>query len=167
MIHVDGKSILLVEEGKVGARDRITALNGKRVRVRGRTLERAALRMFELQGGDNGIQVIGEAADSRGAAAMRRSVMLRGEIVDPKCVAGAMKPGDGKTHKGCAILCLRGGIPPAFVSGGEVYLIVLVPTESVDVLLPFVGDRVEVRGEVESRGDLKILHLSVDGVGRI
>ena len=28
---------------------------------------------------------------------------------------GAMKPGDGKTHKGCAALCLRGGIPPALM----------------------------------------------------
>ena len=40
---------------------------------------------------------------------------LRGEIVDSKCYLGAMKPGDQKTHKACATLCIRGGIPPVLV----------------------------------------------------
>ena len=40
-------------------------------------------------------------------------VTVRGEIVDSKCFLGVMVPGSGKTHKDCASLCLRGGIPPA------------------------------------------------------
>ena len=41
------------------------------------------------------------------------AVELTGEIVDSKCFLGVMVPGSGKTHKECASLCLRGGIPPA------------------------------------------------------
>ena len=46
-----------------------------------------------------------------GSAASR--VTLRGEIVDSKCFLGVMVPGAGRTHKECASLCVRGGIPPA------------------------------------------------------
>jgi hypothetical protein len=44
----------------------------------------------------------------------KRLLELTGEIVDSKCFLGVMIPGSGKTHKDCASLCLRGGIPPAF-----------------------------------------------------
>ena len=39
-------------------------------------------------------------------------VTLVGEVVDPKCWLGDMKPGDGKAHAACARLCMEGGIPP-------------------------------------------------------
>ena len=42
------------------------------------------------------------------------SVLLTGEILDAKCWFGAMRPGHGKTHKACAALCARGGLPLAF-----------------------------------------------------
>jgi hypothetical protein len=37
---------------------------------------------------------------------------LKGEVIDPKCYFGVMKPGEGKTHRSCAIRCISGGIPP-------------------------------------------------------
>jgi hypothetical protein len=65
--------------------------------------------------------VTGQAAEgsSVGAELPERSagglglMELTGEIVDSKCFLGVMVPGAGKTHKDCASLCLRGGIPPA------------------------------------------------------
>ena len=39
---------------------------------------------------------------------------IKGEIIDPKCYFGVMKPGGGKVHKSCAIRCISGGIPPIF-----------------------------------------------------
>lgn len=39
-------------------------------------------------------------------------VRLQGEITDPKCFLGVMKPGNGRPHKSCAVLCISGGIPP-------------------------------------------------------
>jgi hypothetical protein len=37
---------------------------------------------------------------------------VKGEIIDPKCYFGVMKPGEGKPHRDCAIRCILGGIPP-------------------------------------------------------
>jgi hypothetical protein len=37
---------------------------------------------------------------------------LTGEILDPKCYFGVMKPGHGKPHKDCAIRCIAGGMSP-------------------------------------------------------
>ena len=44
--------------------------------------------------------------------------MLVGEILDAKCWFGAMRPGSGPTHKACAALCARGGLPLAFCQIG-------------------------------------------------
>ena len=73
-------------------------------------------------------------------------VPLRGEIVDAKCFLGVMVPGAGKTHKECAGLCLRGGIPPAlFVqdrSGASRLLLVTGPAGE-----PLTAQAVRVAGE--------------------
>ena len=44
---------------------------------------------------------------------------LNGEVIDPKCYFGVMKPGEGKVHKDCAIRCIAGGIPPVLVVTNE------------------------------------------------
>jgi hypothetical protein len=46
-------------------------------------------------------------------------VTLKGEIVDPKCYFGVMKPGQGKPHRDCAIRCIEGGINPVFYVRNE------------------------------------------------
>ncbi len=160
-------TVLLVGQGKVGAAARIAA-DGHAVRVRGHALERGRVRMFELDGDAGAIEEL--PADIKRLAmpvtSRRWAVLLHGEIADPKCFAGAMKPGDGKTHKGCAALCLRGGIPAIFVADdGQEYLLADAAGRSpsgaeLDGLLPFVGDLVEISGEVEVRGDLRLLTLS-------
>ena len=43
-------------------------------------------------------------------------VEITGEIVDPKCYFGVMKPGYGKIHRSCAVRCISGGIPPVLAS---------------------------------------------------
>jgi nitrite reductase/ring-hydroxylating ferredoxin subunit len=62
--------------------------------------------------------------DGRVSAMSNACAHQGGPLGDPKCFARAMKPGDGKTHKGCAVLCLRGGIPAVFVAADRVYLLV-------------------------------------------
>lgn len=42
------------------------------------------------------------------------TVELIGEILDPKCYFGVMKPGRGKPHRDCAIRCIAGGMSPVF-----------------------------------------------------
>lgn len=98
---------------------------------------------------------------------------LKGEIIDPKCYIGAMKPGGGKVHKACAVLCIRGGIAPMFVTRDkfmrETYY--LVTDESGDPLIeeivPYVGDPIALSGEVDQRGDLLVLKLDQKTIRRL
>ncbi len=72
-------------------------------------------------------------------------VTLKGEIIDPKCYLGAMKPGGGKTHKACAMLCISGGVPPMLVTRDankqETFYLLTTDQGGVanELVLPFVG----------------------------
>lgn len=173
------QSILLVSEGKFGARDRVRPFAGQAVRVRGTVLSRNGRRLFELADGDAAIEPLG-AFEAPWVGQLRRpspeplgTMTLRGEIIDPKCFFGAMKPGEGKPHKECATLCISGGIPPMFLTrsgGGEMrfYLIAGVDGGPVgDGILPFVADSVEVSGMVEQLGDLRILKIDSSRIQRL
>ena len=89
--------------------------------------------------------------------------LLRGEIVDSKCWFGVMKPAQGKAHKDCAIRCISGGAPPAFVvrsagaDGRERTLVLLLAaTDGAPLgprILDLVAEPVEIAGEVSRLGD--------------
>jgi hypothetical protein len=171
------KTLLLVSEGKVGARERIAGLEGRRVLVRGHMLSGRGVPMLELEDGAEANKVV-ESASGFGGENVKwgADVMLRGELVDPKCFSGAMKPGEGKTHKSCAVLCIRGGIPAVFVAveGGKTvpYLVVdsngrSLNGDRLERILPFVGDWAEVRSRVGTWADLKVLEISADGIRRL
>jgi hypothetical protein len=108
-------AVLLVGEGKEGAPDGLEALDGQLVEVKGYPILRGELTVLQLD--QPPIRQAGDAPTLAPAREIGDSV-LSGEVVDTKCYAGAMSPGDGKPHKGCASLCLFGGIPPLFVSSG-------------------------------------------------
>ncbi|MEM7101863.1 MAG: hypothetical protein AAF502_01955 [Bacteroidota bacterium] len=86
-------------------------------------------------------------------------VTLKGEIIDPKCYFGAMNPGRGKSHKSCAIMCIRGGIPPMFVvqneNGDNGYYILTNTNRKAlkDEVLDFVADPVSITGSVFRQDD--------------
>ncbi len=168
------RTLLLVNEGKFGAKDRVRPFDGRPVRVRGTLLARGEWRMLELADGDDALS----AADlpEVDAAALRTPpatplgpVELRGEIVDSKCFLGAMKPGGGRTHKGCAVLCLRGGVPPAFVSRDEGDVLYLLTGPDGGPLAPtyfdLAGDRVRLAGRAERWGDLRVLRVDRASAG--
>jgi hypothetical protein len=109
---------LLVAPGKHGAGTLATPFDGQRVTLDGTRIQRGRAVMFEVAPGT--IAANPDSRKSSAPVALEGSangtpVTLRGEIVDSKCFLGVMVPGEGKTHKDCASLCLRGGIPPAFV----------------------------------------------------
>jgi hypothetical protein len=88
---------------------------------------------------------------------------LVGEIVDSKCYLGVMNPGQLLPHRGCAIRCISGGIPPVLLvrqtNGAAIYLL-LVSTEGKPVnqqVLDLVAEPVQITGEVERQGELLIL----------
>jgi hypothetical protein len=149
------------------------------VRVRGTLLHRDDRWMLELASGDGVIQTIrslGSNDEQELRAPTDRSVgsvSLRGEIIDPKCYLGAMKPGGGKTHKACAALCISGGVPPMFVTRDAelhetFYLLVDKDGHAInDPVLPFVGDPVELKGELLFRGDLRVLRIDPQWINRL
>jgi len=96
-------------------------------------------------------------------------VTLRGEIVDYKCYLGAMKPGDGMTHRACATLCIQGGIPPALVvstrTGDRYYLLTdEAGGRANEMVLGHVGVPVRVRGELSERGGIEYLAIGPDSI---
>ena len=88
---------------------------------------------------------------------------LTGEIIDPKCYLGAMNPGNRKTHRACAINCIRGGIPPMFAVseplGQLILLLILGPNGEMinQAVLPFVAATINLTGDIYRLGDLWIL----------
>jgi len=171
-------TILLVGEGKRGGGAGVEALGGRIAGLRGTILERDHVRLLELSGSD---AVTPEAAVSESDAARLRTVerealgevTLRGEIIDPKGYCGAMKPGEGKTHKACATLCISGGIPPMFVTfddaGKRSYYLLASPDGGPldERILPFVADPVEIRGSLERRDDIVLLKIDPADLRRL
>jgi hypothetical protein len=91
------------------------------------------------------------------------AVDLTGEIVDSKCFLGVMVPGSGKTHKECASLCLRGGIPPALYvqdRAGQSSLLLLVGPTGMPMgasAVDAAGEPITLTGSIQRRGGWLVL----------
>lgn len=91
-------------------------------------------------------------------------VALTGEIVDPKCYFGVMKPGEGKPHRACASLCIRGGIPPVYVTtdenGNHSYFLLLGKNGEMvnEKILDYVAVPSQIKGKVYQAGDWFLLY---------
>jgi hypothetical protein len=108
----------LVGPGKHGAAAIVRGLDGRRVRMRGTRIERDGDAMLQIEPGS--LVPVGDSASRRAPAPVRiRTVHLVGEIVDSKCHLGVMKPGEGPTHRDCAVRCLLGDIFPMLVVHGQ------------------------------------------------
>jgi hypothetical protein len=170
----DGDAVLLVDSGKIGSRDRVSELDGHRVRAEGYLLRRDGRRMLELLAGETALVDLGPGSmsDSTPTGVHPGVATFFGEIVDSKCYHGAMKPGDGKSHKACAILCIRGGIPPVLITYDEMGVSHATALAAPDGgplgewLLQFVGEPVEVRGALVQTDGQAVLHVEEDGVRR-
>jgi hypothetical protein len=178
------RALLLVEEGKFGALPRVLEFvqgrpEGVPVRVTGTLLHRDDRWLLELAPGEQGMRRLTSeeahhvpALPWPEAQVLAERTTLRGEIIDPKCYLGAMKPGGGKTHKCCAMLCLSGGIPPMLVTrdahGGETFYLLTTAEGEVasEMVLPFVGDPVAVSGRLEQVGDVLVLKVEAEGIRR-
>jgi len=98
---------------------------------------------------------------------------LTGTIMDSKCFFGVMRPGRGKTHKACASLCIRGGIPPSFwvrAKDGRESVLLMTTAEGGPMpmdILPLVADPVEAEGEIVRVGDLLQFRADTGAYARI
>lgn len=171
LITDEGETHLVVEMGKMSAQPRLGLLAGQNVTFEGFPLERDGRQMIELLIGDDAFVSTGpETGDTFTDVVYERDVEVVGEIVDGKCFLGAMKPGDGKGHKACAVLCIEGGLP-AMVrtkdgAGDWVYPLLLIDGSSTipyDVL-DLVSEPVRIEGTLGRIGDLLVLDCDAECV---
>jgi len=157
---------LLVAPGKRGADALVSGLEGRHLTLTGTRIQRGAHTMIEVEPASLSSQV--SAAPSVEATAFleqsdRVAVQLTGEIVDSKCFLGVMVPGSGKTHKECASLCLRGGIPPALYvqdrAGHSSLLLLVGPTgDPIGArALQVAGEAISLTGSIQRRGGWLVL----------
>ena len=176
-LDLDGspRTAILACMGKCGVAARIGAMAGQAVKVRGSLIQRGRHAMIAVVDDMDWIEPL-EGGDISGLAFPTpraiRDVKLRGEILDTKCWFGAMSPNEGKVHKSCASLCIRGGIPPGFyVKAPENQSALMVLTQQgqgvgADVL-EFVGEPVEISGQLQHFDDLRLLDIQSAEIRRI
>jgi len=175
---IDGspRTALLSCLGKCGVTARIGALEGQHVRVRGSLISRGVHAMIAVPETEmDWIAPIESPADPALGFPQKDPVTeidLAGEILDSKCWFGAMRPSEGKVHKACASLCIRGGLPPAFYakdSSGKTALMIMTDRGGPhgEALLPFVADPVRIRGSVSRWGNLLLLDAGVNAISRL
>lgn len=164
-----GETILLAGVGKFGVANRVSDFDGALATLQGIILDRGDLRMMQVAGGRRGVMAAEGEAPTLDIEPLGRW-RLSGEICDGKCLAGAMRPGNGIGHRACAQLCLVGEVPPVFVAsepinGHEFFLIGTADGAPIGRdLIDFVGLYVEAEGEISLRGGLPVLIIDPETV---
>ena len=148
----------LVSSGKHGADSIASSFDRKVVRLRGTLIYREDQTMVEVVA--DSVATVDTNPSALPASDELGRFTLAGEIVDSKCNFGVMNPGRGKVHKDCAVRCLSGGIPPAFVTddfeGRPATLLLTIdggkplPKEA---FLPHVAQPLHLVGAVRKTGD--------------
>ena len=163
-------AVFLVQRGKKGAQQLVSEMKDSYVQVRGKLITRHDERgnyLFEAVGMKEERRNI--PIDSLATPLDLGMRVLRGRIVDSKCYFGVMKPAAGLTHKACASLCIRGGIPPLFVPyGAKTDRVIVITDENGEAdaaaLLPYVLDPVEVRGQLVAINNHYQLRLAPNAI---
>ncbi len=157
---VGDRTALLVARGKHGVEEETFADGAKAVRFMGTRIERDDVRMIELAD-DEKFEAIANVP-VQNSSGNPQEIALEGELIDTKCYLGVMNPAEGKVHRACAVVCLRGGVPPGLMvrdASGHARVIVLnVRSEGGPDLNPeWAGRVVRVSGALEDLSGLPIL----------
>ena len=169
LVTQEEKVIFLTGKGKFGAEQTIAnwelensnKLDGKQVTLQGTTASYNGVTFLELALQEASIALIdGNTTRKRDISNKSIPLELSGELVDPKCYFGAMKPGFGKIHKSCAIRCLSGGIPPVLVSEkGDYYMVLLQENTSIEDIAKYIGKNADFSGMVKIIDGISYLTL--------
>ncbi len=156
----------LVAPGKHGTAEHVAGMEGERVSLQGSLIYRDDLTMIELVPGT--LHPLSSSLSASSDLKVPRFMdlgthTLKGEIVDSKCYFGVMNPGNGKVHRDCAVRCISGGIPPAFLirhKEGNATALLLVGADGRPLhqeVLNCIAEPLEIRGRVIRSGDSLIL----------
>jgi hypothetical protein len=152
------KTYLLVSSSKRGAEATLGVTPNGPVKISGHLIARASISMIEIEAGDAAV-----ISETDAVAEPPREVhgwtSIEGEIVASKCWLGAMRPGEGPSHRGCAALCIAGGIPPLLIAAHgspRAYMMTQADGRAIapETVADYVGAAIRIGGTVERRGDL-------------
>ncbi len=171
------KEIVLLGFGKSGPnpflkdlRERKGDLNGKQLTIEGQLIYYNGRTLLEIDDSQK-VMVSGTGAYEQPKSMGTRT--LEGEIIDPKCYFGVMKPGYGKIHRSCAALCILGGVPPVLVTkeenNREVYFL-LTDVKGNPIhqdILPYIGQPSRLTGQVKELGEWRIMQIDVSQIEKL
>ncbi|HKO82524.1 MAG TPA: hypothetical protein VJU78_19075 [Chitinophagaceae bacterium] len=122
--HTSSITMPLVGYGKFGAEGVMVALENeknmiltnKEITLKGTLLYSDGKTLLQIDKNDNPLVHVNSIDTKIDLPEIKELgiVRLTGEVLDPKCYFGVMKPGHGKPHRDCAIRCIAGGMSPVF-----------------------------------------------------
>lgn len=170
--------LLLVGYGKFGAggimeeiEAKEGALDGKKITLRGTRIQGDGKTLIELTEEENSLlKVFADPAVKSQVKIASTEVEYFGEILDPKCYFGVMKPAEGKIHKSCAIRCISGGIPPVFRvkkenAPHEYFVLLGANGEKVNrEILQHVAEPVQIKGKRTRQNGWNIIYADPQAI---
>jgi len=170
------KNILLLGFGKSSANPfleklqaEVKDLNGKQLSIEGNLIYYNGKTLIQITD-DEKVILIGASKTAIPQKEVVSKMTLQGEIIDPKCYFGVMKPGKGKIHRSCAVRCISGGIPPVLATTdenniSEYFLITDLKGQPInEKVLPYIGKPSEITGIVEKMEDWSIIKISTKNI---
>jgi len=148
-------------------KEKATSFNGKEISLKGTLLYNDGKLLMQVDANDGPVTRIGNVADVSLQPVKEElgQMSIKGEIVDPKCYFGVMKPGQGKPHKDCAIRCILGGIPPVLrvtndIGEANYYLILGPKGEKMnEAVKDYVAAPVTIHARVVKYDDWVVLYV--------
>ncbi|WP_422105957.1 hypothetical protein [Winogradskyella sp.] len=169
------KNILLVGFGKSSANpflekllEEENSLNGKTLSIEGNLIYYNGKTLLQIT--DEEKVVLEDKKGSIPSKTKIAEMTFHGEIIDPKCYFGVMKPGFGKIHRSCAVRCISGGIPPVLATSdknniSEYYLLTDLGGNPINHdVLPFIGKPSDIKGTVEKLEDWYLLKIDTKNI---
>lgn len=159
--------VLLAGAGKTAPSAAVMAHSGQWVKLQGSVFGRDSLSIMNVRRAQAVAAPVKDQLEPRAPRPLGM-VELVGEIVDAKCFSGVMKPGSGKTHRGCAIRCISGGVPAVLhtITGdGRAIDLLLVDQHNRavnDQILPLIADPLRIQGELFQVDNLLLLRADPD-----
>jgi len=170
------KNILLLGFGKSSAnpfleklQNEVKDLNGKEISIEGNLIYYNGKTLIQITN-DEKVVLENDKKKATPKKELISKMTLQGEIIDPKCYFGVMKPGKGKIHRSCAVRCISGGIPPVLATTdknnmSQYFLLTDLQGQPINkAVLPFIGKPSEIKGVVEKMEDWFILKINPDDI---
>ncbi|MEP7377839.1 MAG: hypothetical protein ABI675_30850 [Chitinophagaceae bacterium] len=180
--HASYVTMPLAGYGKFGAegliaeleKEKNITLDKKEVTLKGTLLYSDGKTLLQIDKNDHPLIRVSEGDVKNISPVIKElgTVRLTGEILDPKCYFGVMKPGHGKPHRDCAIRCIAGGMSPVFWARNEngdanYYLILDKDGKKMnDALKDHVAEPVSLEARAVQYDDWIVLYTNKKSIKR-